>query len=85
MLLTIDVGNTETKFGVFDGDELFRTWRIQTDARRTPDEFAALFAQLMTIGKIGAYAMTKVVVSSVVPQNSTGISCSRAARTSVAT
>ena len=40
MLLTIDIGNTNTVFGVFEGDVLERSWRIKTDARSTADELA---------------------------------------------
>ena len=40
MLLAIDVGNTNTVLGLFDGPELARSWRIKTDARATADELA---------------------------------------------
>ena len=38
MLLTIDVGNTHTVLGLFDGEDIVEHWRISTDARRTADE-----------------------------------------------
>ena len=41
-LLTIDVGNTHTVLGLFDGEEIVEHWRISTDARRTADEWAVL-------------------------------------------
>ncbi|MFD7917648.1 type III pantothenate kinase [Streptomyces sp. NPDC059740] len=47
MLLTIDVGNTHTVLGLFDGDEIVEHWRISTDARRTADELAVLLRGLM--------------------------------------
>ncbi|GAA2914482.1 type III pantothenate kinase [Streptomyces thioluteus] len=47
MLLTIDVGNTQTVLGLFDGEEIVEHWRISTDARRTADELAVLFQGLM--------------------------------------
>ncbi len=47
MLLTIDVGNTHTVLGLFDGDEIVEHWRISTDARRTADELAVLLHGLM--------------------------------------
>jgi type III pantothenate kinase len=37
MLLTIDVGNTNTVIGCFEDDELVESWRIKTDARATAD------------------------------------------------
>ncbi|MFI9119602.1 type III pantothenate kinase [Streptomyces bikiniensis] len=47
MLLTIDVGNTHTVLGLFDGDEIVEHWRISTDPRRTADEMAVLLQGLM--------------------------------------
>ncbi|MFD9125372.1 type III pantothenate kinase [Kitasatospora sp. NPDC059571] len=47
MLLTIDVGNTQTTLGLFDGEEIVEHWRISTDARRTADELAVLMQGLM--------------------------------------
>ena len=46
-LLAIDVGNTNTVFGLFDGEELVRSWRIKTDARSTADEMALVFRGLL--------------------------------------
>src|SRR5690606_15567284 len=42
MLLTIDVGNTQTVLGLFEGDEVIEHWRINTDPRRTADEIAVV-------------------------------------------
>jgi len=47
MLLTIDVGNTNTVIGCFEGDELVESWRIKTDARATADEIALLLRGLL--------------------------------------
>ncbi|MQY14659.1 Type III pantothenate kinase [Streptomyces sp. RB5] len=47
MLLTIDVGNTHTVLGLFDGDEIVEHWRVSTDPRRTADELAVLLQGLM--------------------------------------
>ncbi len=47
MLLTIDVGNTNTVLGVFDGDEVVEHWRISTDPVRTADELAVLLYGLL--------------------------------------
>ncbi|KIF68626.1 pantothenate kinase [Streptomyces sp. AcH 505] len=49
MLLTIDVGNTHTVLGLFDGEEIVEHWRISTDARRTADELAVLLQGLMSM------------------------------------
>jgi type III pantothenate kinase len=48
MLLTIDVGNTHTVLGLFDGKEIVEHWRIATDARRTADEIAVVLGGLVS-------------------------------------
>jgi type III pantothenate kinase len=47
MLLAIDIGNTNTVLGVFDGERLQHSWRIKTDARSTADELALTFRGLL--------------------------------------
>nr|WP_223244311.1 type III pantothenate kinase [Streptomyces sp. CBMA156] len=47
VLLTIDVGNTQTTLGLFDGEDVVEHWRISTDPRRTADELAVLLQGLM--------------------------------------
>ena len=47
MLLAIDVGNTNTVLGLFDGDELVRSYRVKTDARSTADEYRLTFDGLL--------------------------------------
>lgn len=47
MLLTIDVGNTNTVLGLYDGDQLRASWRIKTDARTTADEMVLTFRGLL--------------------------------------
>ncbi len=47
MLLTIDVGNTQTMLGLFDNAELVESWRVKTDARATADELALLWRGLL--------------------------------------
>src|SRR3954451_24017830 len=47
MLLTIDVGNTHTVLGLFEGEEVIEHWRIATDARRTADEIAVVLQGLL--------------------------------------
>lgn len=49
MLLTIDVGNTHTVLGLFDGEEIVEHWRISTDPRRTADETAVMLQGLMAM------------------------------------
>jgi type III pantothenate kinase len=47
MLLTIDVGNTNTVLGVFDGPDVVEHWRISTDPVKTADELAVLMQGLL--------------------------------------
>ena len=47
MLLTIDVGNTNTVLGLFDGPDLMQSWRIKTDANATADEMMLTFRGLL--------------------------------------
>ena len=46
MLLAIDVGNTNTVLGVYEGKRLLDHWRLETSARRTSDEYGILLRQL---------------------------------------
>lgn len=63
MLLTIDVGNTNTVLGLFDGEELSASWRIKTDARTTADEIALTFRGLLD----GHAPVTGIALCSTVP------------------
>jgi type III pantothenate kinase len=68
MLLTIDVGNTETKLGCFAAGALKHTWRVTTDLRRTPDEYGAFFTQLFATSGVERRAIDAVAIASVVPK-----------------
>jgi type III pantothenate kinase len=67
MLLAIDIGNTETTFGVFDGEELRATWHMATDIHRRADEYAALLLNLMRQQGIDIANIKAIVLCSVVP------------------
>jgi type III pantothenate kinase len=67
MLLAIDIGNTETTFGVFDGEELRATWHMATDIHRRADEYAALLLNLMRQQGIDIADIKAIVLCSVVP------------------
>lgn len=62
-LLAIDVGNTNTVLGLFEGDVLTRSWRIKTDARSTADEIELVFRGLLD----GAPDVTGIALCSTVP------------------
>ena len=46
-MIAVDVGNTQTVLGLFDGDEMGGQWRIATEAQRTSDELAVVCAGLL--------------------------------------
>ena len=67
MLLAVDVGNTQTVFGLFDGERLVEHWRVATEDERTADELAALLGRLLELRDLGFDAVTGVCLSSTVP------------------
>jgi type III pantothenate kinase len=67
MLLAIDIGNTNVKLGTFDGDQITATWRLETDTRRMPDEYAALLDWLLAQRGLKFADVEGVSLSSTVP------------------
>ena len=67
MLLVIDIGNTNIVFGIHSGDEWISNWRIQTDTKKTADEYEVIFRSLISNGQVSSDLITSVVLSSVVP------------------
>jgi type III pantothenate kinase len=67
MLLTIDVGNTNTVLGVFRGEKLIANWRLTTARAQTVDEYGVLTRNLFTLSGLDRDAITGVIISSVVP------------------
>ncbi len=67
MLLAIDIGNTDTTFGVFDGEELRATWHMATDIHRMADEYAALLFNLMRQQGLDIADIKEIALCSVVP------------------
>ena len=67
MLLTIDVGNTNTVLGVFRGEELVANWRLTTARQQTVDEYGVLTRNLFTLAGLDRDGIGGVIISSVVP------------------
>src|SRR5262245_47609949 len=67
MLLAIDVGNTNIVLGVFDGDTLIQSWRLQTLRERTADELGLLVDGLFAHSRIERVQIRGVIIGSVVP------------------
>lgn len=68
MLLTIDVGNTQTVIGVWKGSELARMWRVATDRSSTADELCVKLIPLFNLAHFNLEDVRKACVASVVPQ-----------------
>ncbi|MEM9691243.1 MAG: type III pantothenate kinase [Myxococcota bacterium] len=67
LLLTVDVGNTNISYGVFDGDQLVLHMRTESARSRTSDEFAVLVRQMMSLRGVEPDSVTAAIVASVVP------------------
>jgi len=63
VLLAVDVGNTQTGAGLWDGEHLAAHWRVATEPHRTGDELGALFGSFLDLG-----ALSGICLSSSVPQ-----------------
>lgn len=70
MLLVVDVGNTQTHFGVYrDGEDVIAEhWRFATVRESTRDELGSVLANLLALRKLGLADIDRSVVSSTVPQ-----------------
>ncbi len=67
MLLVIDIGNTNTVIGIYDGRHLVKNWRIRTEKRTTEDEFNILASNLFSESSLSSKNIDKTVISCVVP------------------
>lgn len=67
MILTMDIGNTNIKTGLFDGAELVKYWRISTNKMYTSDEYGILLTQLFAHGGVTPAQVEGIIISSVVP------------------
>jgi len=67
MLFVIDVGNTQTVMGVYDGDDLRVDFRLSTDISRSGDEFWVILRNLFREAGLDTDMVTGICISSVVP------------------
>ena len=67
MLLAVDVGNTQTVYGLYDGERLAEHWRVTTEAERTGDELGVLVGRLLELRDVGFEDIGGVCLSSTVP------------------
>jgi len=67
VLLAIDIGNSETTWGVFDGDDLRARFRTSSTTARTADEYRLLLEGFLSVFKLGTDEIDSVSLCSVVP------------------
>jgi type III pantothenate kinase len=68
VLLAIDVGNTQTHIGAFEGSDLVEHWRFGTDAEATADELAIRVSNVLALRELTLDGIDGSIVSSVVPE-----------------
>jgi type III pantothenate kinase len=61
VLLAVDVGNTQTVFGLFDDGSLLENWRVATESQRTGDELGALVGRFIDLGGIDGICLSSTV------------------------
>jgi type III pantothenate kinase len=67
MLLVIDIGNTNTVLGVFNGNHLIASWRLETKQSQTADEYGILSRNLIALADIEFTKIRSIIIASVVP------------------
>ncbi|TRD21517.1 type III pantothenate kinase [Palleronia caenipelagi] len=68
MLLAIDVGNTNTVFALWNGENFVETWRTSTEVTRTADQYYVWLSTLMQLQGLGDLRINEVIISSTVPR-----------------
>jgi type III pantothenate kinase len=61
MLLAVDVGNTQTAIGLYDGEQLSDHWRLATERSRTGDELGVLLGGLLDLDAVSAICLSSTV------------------------
>ncbi len=78
MLFVIDVGNSHTVTGLYDGDRLIGKWRLKSDRKQTDDELAICYNTIFAMENIDTRKIRGVVLASVVPTlEAAWIACSK--------
>ena len=68
MLLLIDCGNTNIVFAISKNDRVFKKWRINTDPKRTADEYYVWLIKLLEIENLNFLSISNCIIASVVPE-----------------
>ncbi|MDY0231031.1 MAG: type III pantothenate kinase [Candidatus Saccharicenans sp.] len=67
MLIVFDIGNTTIGLGLFRGKKLLADWKINSDPRKTADEYGIMVSNLLSHGRFGNLKIKEAIISSVVP------------------
>ncbi len=67
MIICIDIGNTNIKYGIYEGDELVISFRVSTDGKRTSDEYGSQLMSMLRFKDVPYKKITGGIMSSVVP------------------
>jgi type III pantothenate kinase len=67
VLLAVDVGNTQTAIGLFDGERLAEHWRVATESRRTGDELGLALSGFLDLGRVDGVCLSTSVPALVRP------------------
>lgn len=67
MLLAFDVGNTNIVLGVFKDDQMIANWRMETDNKKSADEYGMIISQLFQYEGLKVENVKDVIISTVVP------------------
>ncbi len=68
MIICMDVGNTNIKYAVYDGEKLAMSFRVATEHKKTSDEYGGQLISILGNNKINASEIKGGIISSVVPQ-----------------
>ena len=66
--MAVNVGNTQTKLGVFEGEELRARWRMTTETHRTSDELGASIASFVELRGVSPSSVKALIIASDVPE-----------------
>ena len=67
MILTLDIGNTNIKTALFDGEKMLQYWRLTTNKMMSSDEYGILLSNLFEHNGLDVKDVTGIIMSSVVP------------------
>jgi len=67
MLLVIDVGNTNTVLGVYEGETLLHHWRVWTDREKTSDEYGILLRNLYDASDFSSREIKAIIIPVLIP------------------